>query len=65
MAIIYSVYLIRSLSDPTQKYVGISDDLEKRLDDHNQGKSKHTSKFIPWELVVNINFYDKYKAYDF
>jgi putative endonuclease len=61
----YYVYLLRSTSHPVQKYVGITEDLKKRLSDHNKGFSKHTSKFMPWELVTYHAFYDKNKAYDF
>ncbi|MFZ5835633.1 MAG: GIY-YIG nuclease family protein [Pseudomonadota bacterium] len=59
------VYLIRSISHPEQKYAGITTDLKKRLTDHNSGQSKHTAKFIPWELVTYHAFQDKYKAYEF
>lgn len=61
----YFVYLIRSLEDERQKYVGITTDLDQRLKEHNSGQSKHTSKYLPWECVVSMNFNDKYKAYEF
>ena len=32
------VYLLHRLRDPTKRYVGITDDLERRLTDHNAGK---------------------------
>jgi predicted GIY-YIG superfamily endonuclease len=35
------------------------------MTDHNHGKSKHTSKFLPWELVWYSAFKDKYKALSF
>jgi putative endonuclease len=41
---VYYVYLLRSLSYPDQKYVGITEDLKKRHADHNNGLSKHTAK---------------------
>jgi len=44
----YYVYLLRSLSHPDQKYVGITEDLKKRHADHNNGFSKHTAKYMPW-----------------
>jgi putative endonuclease len=59
------VYLIRSLNVPVQKYVGLSDDLKMRLKEHNSGKSRHTSKFKPWELVTYIAFTNKTKAEQF
>ncbi len=32
------VYLIRSVSDPDRRYVGITADLPRRLAEHNAGK---------------------------
>lgn len=61
----YYVYLIKSLSHPDQKYIGITEDLKKRHADHNNGFSNHTAKYVPWELVTYHAFKDKYKAYEF
>lgn len=61
----FYVYLIQSDSHPEQKYVGITEDLKKRIAAHNSGQSTHTAKFMPWELVTYHAFQDKYKAYDF
>jgi predicted GIY-YIG superfamily endonuclease len=48
-----------------REYVGATADLKRRMADHNAGKSAHTSKFIPWELVWYSAFPDKYKALGF
>lgn len=32
-------------------YVGITNDIERRLKEHNAGKSDYTRKFIPWKIV--------------
>ena len=61
----YYVYLIHSLSFPEQTYKGFTGDLKQRMKDHNAGKSKHTSKYIPWELVSYHAFADKRKAQEF
>ena len=61
----YFVYLIKSKSEPEQKYIGITKNIDQRLNDHNKGYSKHTSKFKPWELIAYFVFFDKQKAYDF
>jgi predicted GIY-YIG superfamily endonuclease len=50
------VYLLGSLSDPRQTYVGVTDDLKRRLEEHNSGKSPHTSKYKPWQIEVAIRF---------
>ena len=45
----YWVYVLRN---PTGKfYIGVTDDVARRLNDHNTGLSKWTKKFRPWELV--------------
>ena len=59
------VYLIQSMSRPTQRYVGITDGVQKRLTGHNSGDSKHTAKFAPWELIVALSFSEAEKAIAF
>ena len=59
------VYLIQSNSYPNQKYVGVTTDLGARLEAHNQGKSKHTTKYRPWKLVTAVSFADEQKAHAF
>jgi predicted GIY-YIG superfamily endonuclease len=58
----HCVYLLRSESAPTQRYIGITSDLKARLSDHNAGKSPHTSKFTPWRVVSYTAFADRRKA---
>ncbi len=59
------VYLLRSVNAPDQKYSGVTDDLKKRLAEHNRGQSIHTNKFKPWELVAYVAFVDRSKAESF
>lgn len=61
----YYVYLIKSLNQPDQKYVGFTTDLQKRLSTHNAGSSSHTAKYRPWELIIYIGFNNKDKALEF
>ena len=58
----HHVYLIRSVSHPKQRYIGITDDPKRRLRDHNSGDSPHTSKYSPWELAAAVAFTDEKKA---
>jgi putative endonuclease len=44
---VYYVYLIESVSVQGERYLGMTTDLKKRLQEHNAGKSSHTSKFKP------------------
>ena len=40
------------LRNPTGRlYIGLTEDVARRLNDHNTGQSKWTKKFTPWELV--------------
>jgi len=61
----YYVYLLRSISHPEKTYVGFTDDLDRRLGEHNEGFSKYTKPYIPWKLEVFIGFRNKQKAKDF
>ncbi len=52
------VYIIQSIAFPEKRYVGRTKDFERRLEEHNAGRSKHTSKFYPWKAKVLIRFED-------
>ncbi len=45
------VYILRSVPCPDQEYTGFTAALKRRLTDHNSGKSPHTAKFVPWNLI--------------
>jgi predicted GIY-YIG superfamily endonuclease len=59
------VYLIKSIKNQSQRYVGVTEDLKQRLVDHNAGRSVHTAISRPWKLVVYVAFADKAKALAF
>lgn len=61
----YYVYLIQSLKDPSQTYIGFTDNVNERLETHNSGGSIYTKAHRPWQLVAVIQFIDKYKALKF
>ncbi len=61
----YYVYIIQSEKYHKQFYTGFTESIEDRLEDHNSGKSPHTSKFRPWKLIYYCAFEDKKKALDF
>lgn len=58
----FYVYLLESIAQPGQRYVGVTTDLRARIDDHNAGKSTHTAKFKPWEVVTYVAFSSRDKA---
>ena len=61
----FYVYLIKSISFPEQKYIGVTDDLRQRLKQHNAGYSYHTSKYKPWKLINYVAFSSKSAAVEF
>lgn len=46
----YFVYIIKSLKTG-KRYIGFTCDIDKRLKEHNTGKSYWTRNKGPWELV--------------
>ena len=46
------VYLIQSVPFPEQRYIGLSSDLQARLQAHIEGRSPYTAKYKPWRLVA-------------
>jgi predicted GIY-YIG superfamily endonuclease len=59
------VYLLESINSPSEIYVGLTDDLRKRLAAHNAGQSAHTQKFKPWRLVSYVALSSDTKAVAF
>ena len=44
------VYVIRSKIDE-RDYIGITNDIRRRLVEHNSGKTKSTKAYTPWKLL--------------
>ena len=59
------VYIIQSKKCPKKKYVGCTNNIKKRLANHNSGTTPHTQKYMPWELSVCISFKKKDTAIEF
>jgi putative endonuclease len=58
------VYLLQSCRFSERRYVGVTSDLKRRLEEHNAGKSPHTAKYLPWKIVVAIRFENDCRALD-
>ena len=43
-------------------YVGSTTDIQRRLEEHNQGKEKFTSTGVPWKLVYEEIFQELKQA---
>ncbi len=54
MAGFYYVYMLSDVATRTHHYVGMTEDIEKRLAKHNAGQVPHTSKFAPWIIDAAI-----------
>ena len=58
----FYVYVLRSKSDSSIHYTGITDDLSARLRDHNRGHCLHTAKHKPWIIETAVAFISARKA---
>ena len=56
------VYVLISKIDATQRYTGLTEDLEARLKSHNQGNNPHTAKYRPWKIETAIAFRSRENA---
>lgn len=62
--IMYYVYIVKCLEDKSY-YTGVTEDLKRRLSEHNRGPAKYTSSKGKFILIFYCAFSDKQKAYDF
>ena len=59
----FTVYILQSQS--LDRYsVGFTNDLARRLEEHNRKKGKYTDSGIPWQLVYHETFSTKTEAMD-
>lgn len=58
----FYVYIIWS-EELDRYYTGSTNNVEKRLKEHNRGKSRFTKKGIPWKLVKVEEFTSRQQAY--
>jgi putative endonuclease len=54
--------ILRSKSDDSVHYTGLTKDLDERLRKHNEGGDPHTAKHKPWFLETAIAFRSRQKA---
>ena len=57
----YFVYLLKSKKS-NNLYLGYTNDLKKRIDEHNQGLSRATKSCIPWRIVYYEAYFSKEEA---
>jgi predicted GIY-YIG superfamily endonuclease len=59
------VYVLRSVVNHRETYIGLTSDVSRRLATHNNGGSVFTAAHRPWVLVVSLAFSDEKRAKDF
>ncbi|WP_299244405.1 GIY-YIG nuclease family protein [uncultured Aquimarina sp.] len=57
----YYVYVLYSV-DYDKYYIGMTDNLERRLFEHNLGKTQSTKAFKPWKIVLKEVFETRQEA---
>ena len=58
----YYIYVLKSQKN-SRLYTGSTDNVEKRLDEHNSGKSKATKYTRPFELIYRESYNTRAEAY--
>jgi predicted GIY-YIG superfamily endonuclease len=61
----FYVYILRSKTNPEKTYIGFTQNLDRRLIEHNELKSEYTKKYAPWEILSHTTFESKNKALDY
>jgi putative endonuclease len=59
------VYVLKSETDPSRHYTGLTSGLAARLDAHNAGQCAHTASGKPWIVDVIVEFSDERRALAF
>jgi predicted GIY-YIG superfamily endonuclease len=59
------VYVLRSLTDRTRYYTGLTSNPRSRLLAHNAGRCPHTADGSPWTIDVLVEFADERRALAF
>ena len=51
----YTTYILYS-SKLDKYYIGYTNDIDRRLEEHNRKKGKYTDTGIPWQMVYSESF---------
>jgi putative endonuclease len=57
----YYVYVLKSKVNG-QQYKGLTENIKRRVSEHNSGKNKSTKPYRPWELVFSEQFETRVEA---
>ncbi len=61
VAALLAIYF-KSKTNPEKTYIGFTEDMNRRLEEHNQLTSDYTKKYAPWEIFSYTTFESKNKA---
>ena len=59
------VYILKSIKDSSKTYIGATENVERRLAEHNLSTQPNTKRYSPWRVETYIAFSDKHKAFEF
>lgn len=59
------VYILTSKKYPARYYIGTTQNLDRRLGEHNNGGSVYSKRYAPWQLESCIAFRNKELAEGF
>ena len=60
----FYVYILESELD-SSLYIGHTNNIERRLEEHNEGISRYTKSKRPWKLIYKEAFYTRGEAMRF
>ncbi len=49
------VYVLKSLNK-SKGYVGMTNDLGRRLSEHNSGQNSYTKRYMPWKMIYHEEY---------
>ena len=61
----YYVYILESQINHAKHYTGFTENIDDRIQAHNNGLIPDTSAYRPWDLKSFVAFNDKQRALDF
>jgi len=61
----FYIYILQSLSNPDKTYVGFTENIERRLSEHNAGSQVYSHRYAPWDLLAYTAFKDRISALAF
>jgi putative endonuclease len=62
MSEFFTLYILKSCKK-NRYYVGHTNDLERRINEHNSGQTKSTKPYLPWKIVFRKEYENKSDAY--